>query len=104
MKAFGALTESVPLSDAAPDRRPAPGRSALDAVQEAQVPWLLALIPVGSLVMAGLLILMLGRFVALPPPPPSPEAGLDQPDLGAPAVDEIGDDEWVVRVGPAYTR
>ena len=104
MKVLEALTESVQLSNAGPDRRPAPEHSALGAVQDAQVPWLLALVPIGSLVMAGLLILMLARFVALPSVPPSAESGLDAHDLEMPTADEIGGDEWVVRVGPAYSR
>ena len=69
------------------------------------MPWLLALVPVGSFVMAGLLVLMLARFVAVPAVPPSTESSLDEiPDFGMSAADEAEGDPWVLRLGPEYTR
>ena len=55
MKRVGALTGSAPLSDLARPRGPAIERTAIDAARDEPVPWLLALIPLGFLVMAGLL-------------------------------------------------
>jgi hypothetical protein len=106
MKLVGALTESAPLSDLAPNRGPAIERAAIDdAAPDAPVPWLLALIPVGSLVMAGLLVLLLARFVAMPVIPPSIESSLDDAlDLGMPTADEVEGDAWVRRVGLEFTR
>jgi len=80
-------------------------RSAVDAAPDAPGPWLLALIPVGSFVMAGLLVLMLARLVAVPTVPPSTESSLDEtPDFGMSIADETGGDPWVLRLGPEYTR
>lgn len=95
MKRVGARTKSAPLGDLAPARGPAITRAAIDAVRDAQVPWLLVLIPVSLLVMAGLLVLVLARFVAMPAVPPSIESSLDEaPDLGMPSTSEVKGDAW----------
>jgi hypothetical protein len=105
MKLVGALTESAPLEDLAPNPGPAIERAAIDAAPDAPVPWLLALIALGSLALAGLLVLMLARFVAIPVVPPRVESSLDEAtDLGLPTADELEGDAWVLRVGPEYTR
>jgi hypothetical protein len=105
MKLVAGLTQSVSLSDLAPNRGPTIERVTTDATQDELVPWLLALIPVGSLVMAVLLVLMLKMFVATPPVPSSIESSLDEdPDLGIPTAGEVDGDPWVLRVRPAFTR
>jgi hypothetical protein len=105
MKPVGALIESAPLEDLAPPRRPAIERAPIEAAPDAPVPWLLALIPLGSLALAGLLVLMLTRFVAMPAVLPGLESSFDEAlDLGLPAGDEFEGDAWVLRAGPEYTR
>lgn len=105
MKRVGALTESAPLGDLAPARGPAIERAAIDAARDAPVPWLLVLIPVALLVMAGLLVLVLEMVVAMPAGPPSIESSLDEaPDLCMPSESGVKGDAWVLRVGPEYTR
>ena len=104
MKLVAGLTQSVSLSDLAPNGGPTIERITTDATQEEAGPWLLALIPVGSLVIAGLLILMLKMCVATPPVPSSIEASLDEDDLGIPTAGEVEGDPWVLRVRPAFTR
>ena len=104
MKLVAGLTQSVSLSDLAHNGGPTIERITTDATQEEARPWLLALIPVGSLVIAGLLILMLKMCAATPPVPSSIESSLDEDDLGIPTADEVEGDPWVLRVRPAFTR
>jgi|SRR6185369_16866909 hypothetical protein len=105
MKRVGALTGSAPLSDLARPRGPAIERTAIDAARDEPVPWLLALIPLGFLVMAGLLVLVLTRFVAMPPVPASIETSLGEArDLRTTPADEVESDAYILRVGPEYTR
>jgi hypothetical protein len=107
MKLVGALTESDPLEDLAPNHGPAIERAAIDAAPDPSVPWLLALIPLGSLAVAALLVLALSRVVAIPVVPPSVESSFDGAlDLGLPTTDEVERDAWVPlpRVGPQHTR
>ena len=61
MKA-GALTESARREELVTKRGPVIERPVIDTVLDAPVPWLLTLIPVGSLVVAGLLTAMLAWF------------------------------------------
>ena len=105
MKLVAGLTQAVSLSDLVHNGGPTIERITTDATQEEAGPWLLALIPVGSLVVAGLLVLMLKLCVATPPVPSSIEASLDEdPDLGIPTAGEVDGDPWVLRVRPAFTR
>jgi hypothetical protein len=105
MKRVGVLIQSAPLSDQAPVRGPAIERAATDTARDAQIPWLLALIPVGSLAVAGLLVLALTRLVAMPAVPPSIGSSLDEAlDLGIPTADEVECEACILRVGPEYTR
>jgi hypothetical protein len=105
MKLDAGLTQSISLSDLAPNGGPTVEHITTDASRDEAAPWLLALIPVGSLVVAGLLVLMLKLCVATPPVPSSIEASLDEdPDLGIPTASEVDGDPWVLRVRPAFTR
>ena len=105
MKLDAGLTQSISLSDLAPNGRPTVEYITTDATRDEAGPWLLALIPVGSLVVAGLLILMLKLCVATPSIPSSIESRLDEDsDLGIPTAGEVDGDPWVLRVRPAFTR
>jgi hypothetical protein len=105
MKLVAGLTQSISLSDLAPNGSPTIEHITTDATRDEAGPWLLALIPVGSLVVAGLLVLMLKMCVATPPVPSSIELNLDEdPDLGIPTAGEVDGDPWVLRVRPAFTR
>jgi hypothetical protein len=100
---FGALTESARREEPSAKRRPVIERPAIDTVLDSPVPWLLTLIPVGSLVVAGLLTAVLAWFAT--PVPPSLEPSLEEAsDLGLPTTDEVECDGWVWRVGATYTR
>ena len=102
MKA-GALTESARHEELATKRTPVFERPVIDIVLDAPVPWLLTLIPVGSLVVAGLLTATLA-WLATPTLTPSEPSTEEAPDLSLPITDEVECDGWVWRVGPAYTR
>jgi hypothetical protein len=97
MKRVGALTESAALSHLVPARGPARERAATDAARDARVPWLLVLLPVVLLVLAGLLTLILTTFVAMPAGPTMGSSFGDARDLGE-------GDASVLHVGPAHTR
>jgi hypothetical protein len=100
----GALTESARREEPSAKRGPVIERPAIDTVLNAPVPWLLTLIPVGSLVVAGLLTAVLAWF-ATPTVTPTVEPDLEEAsDLGLPTTDEVECDGWVWRVGPTYTR
>ena len=107
----GALTESARREELVTKRGPVIERPVIDTVLDpvidtvldAPVPWLLTLIPVGSLVVAGLLIAMLAWF-ATPTVTPSESSTEEAPDLGLPTTDEVECDGWIWRVGPTYTR
>ena len=99
----GALTESARHEELATKRGPVFERPVIDTVLDAPVPWLLTLIPVGSLVVAGLLTAMLAWF-ATPTITPSEPSIEEAPDLGLPTTDEVECDGWIWRVGPTYTR
>jgi|RhiMethySRZTD1v2_1073278.scaffolds.fasta_scaffold731790_3 hypothetical protein len=99
----GALTESARREKVATKRWPVFERPVIDTVLDAPVPWLLTLIPVGSLVVAGLLTAMLAWF-ATPTVKPSEPSTEEAPDLGLPMTDEVECDGWIWRVGPTYTR
>lgn len=102
----GGVDQVVRVREAAPEWRAVPARRESRAADGAQVPWLLTLLPVGSLVAAGLVLLLLSRFVPTSPPPRGPATSLSEhPDLGAPAMDTAADGEfWAMRVGPMVTR
>jgi hypothetical protein len=100
----GALTESARHEELATKRGPVFERPVIDTVLDAPVPWLLTLIPFGSLVVAGLLTAVLAWF-ATPTVTPTVEPDLEEAsDLGLPTTDEVECDGWVWRVGPTYTR
>ena len=99
----GALTESARREKVATKRGPVFERPVIDTVLDAPVPWLLTLIPVGSLVMACLLTAMLAWF-ATPTVKPSESSTEEAPDLGLPITDEVECDGWIWRAGPTYTR
>ena len=103
MKLDAGLTQSISLSDLAPNGCPTVEHITTDATRDEAGPWLLAVIPVGSLVVAGLLTAMLAWFAtpAITPSEPSTE---EAPDLGLPTADEVECDGWIWRVGPTYTR
>jgi hypothetical protein len=76
-------------------------RAATDTHREVPIPWALALIPVGALAVAGLVVLGLARFAATPAVPAGIEASLDE--AGAvciPSEDEFEGDACFPRVGP----
>jgi hypothetical protein len=105
MKRVGALTESIPLSERAHQRRPATERAAQDVPRDKPIPWLLALIPIGLLVVAGLLTLGLTMLVAIPTIPPRVDLIVDESHgLGMPVVNEVEGDGGSLPVGPGYTR
>jgi hypothetical protein len=105
MKRVGALTESIPLSERARPRRPATERAAQDVPRDEPVPWLLALIPLGLLVVAGLLTLALTMLVAIPTIPQRVELIVDESHgLGMPIVNEVEGDGGSLPLGPGYTR
>jgi hypothetical protein len=100
----GALTESAVRENVAPARGAAIERAARSTVLHAPVPSLLALIPVGSLVVAALLVAMLS-WLARPTVTPSVESSLEEaPDLSLPTMDEVECDGRFWRVGPTFTR
>ena len=68
-------------------------------------PWLVV-IPVISLMMAGLLIMVLSTFVAAPPLSPSPSSSDadEEVQVNLPVIDEIEVGETTVRLGPAFSR
>jgi hypothetical protein len=100
----GALTESAHREELAAKRGPVIERPPIDTGLDAPVPWLLTLIPVGSLVVAGLLTAVLAWFAA-PTVTPSVEPSLEEDsDLSLPTTEEVEYDGWVWRVGPTYTR
>jgi len=70
------------------------------------LPRWLVLIPVVSLMMAGLLIMVLSTFVPAPPPSPSPASFTadEEVQVDLPVIDEIEVGETMVRLGPAFTR
>ena len=103
MKLDAGLTQSISLSDLAPNGRPTVEHITTDATRDEAGPWLLAVIPVGSLVVAGLLTAMLAWF-ATPTVKPSEPSTEEAPDLGLPMTDEVECDGWIWRVGPTYTR
>ena len=105
MKRVGALTESIPLSERAHQRRPATERAAPDVPRDEPIPWLLALIPLGLLVVAGLLTLALTMLVAIPTIPPRADLIVDESHgLGMPVVNEVEGDGGSLPLGPGYTR
>jgi hypothetical protein len=99
-----ALTESAPRKELASKGGSAIEHAVIGAALDAPVPWLLALVPVTLLVVAGLLLAMLAWF-ARPTVTPSVESSLaEAPDLRLPTTDEVERDEWVWRVAPTYSR
>jgi len=71
-------------------------------------PWLVV-IPVISLMMAGLLIMVLSTFVKAPPRPPGPSSSdadekVQEAQGDLPVIDEIDVGETMVRLGPAFSR
>jgi hypothetical protein len=100
----GALAGSAVREDVAPARGAAIERTASSTPLPASVPCLLALIPVGSLVVAALLVAMLA-WLARPTVTPSVESSLEEAsDLGLPTIDEVECDGRIWRVGPTFTR
>jgi hypothetical protein len=99
----GALTESARREKVATKRGPIFERPVIDTVLDAPVPWLLTLIPIGALVVAGLLTAMLAWF-ATPTVTPSEPSTEEAPDLGLLTTDGVECDGWIWRVGPTYTR
>jgi hypothetical protein len=101
----GAPARSADLGEMAPGRRPVTVLRALDAPRGTPVPWLLVLFPVGSLVMAALLTLVLAWFVPAPRISqrlePRPDTTVD---VEPPTVDDTGNEEWTTRRGPASAR
>jgi len=70
--------------------------------------WLVVL-PVISLMIAGLLIMMLSTFVKAPPRPPGPSSSdadekVQEAQGDLPVIDEIDVGETMVRLGPAFSR
>ena len=103
MKRVGALTESIPLSERARQRRPATERAAQDVARDEPIPWLLALIPLGLLVVAGLLTLGLTMLVAIPTIPLRVDLIVDESHgLVMPVVNEVEGDGGSLTVGPGY--
>jgi len=101
MDIVGALIESPRVRTAGPNAAAVVARRALAVAQRAQLPWLLALLPVGSLVAAGLLVLVLSRLVPVSPPPPDVPIA----DFAEPAATSLNDnDDWTITFEPMYTR
>jgi hypothetical protein len=89
--------------DHAPARGSALERAATNAGREVPIPWALALIPVGALAMAGLLVLGLARFVAIPAAPSGIEASLgESSDVCTPSEDEFEGEACFPGVGPEW--
>jgi hypothetical protein len=104
MDVIGELIASPRIRIVGPNRRAMAARRAFAAARRAQLPWLLALLPVGSLVAAGLLALLLSRFVPMTPAPPAADVtAVEFVGPTATSVDADGD-EWFVPAQPAYTR
>jgi hypothetical protein len=100
-----AFTDAEHATCGVHQRRTHGRRSAIHRGQDLSVEWLLALIPVGSLVMAGLLAILLAWSVAMPVVPSSFGSATDTAvDVPTPTVDEVHNDGGPVRFGPAYTR
>jgi hypothetical protein len=100
----GALTQSVVRENVAPARGAAIARAARSTPLHVPGPCLLTLIPVGSLVLAGLLVAMLA-WLARPTITPSVGSSLEEAsDLGLPTIEEVECDGRVWRVGPTFTH
>jgi len=84
----------------------APPRSAGAAVARPRSPRLLVLVPLGLMVMLGLLVIalswMVGGLGPAPTPPPA-RADVDV-ELTVPVIDETEVGETMVRLGPAFMR
>ena len=103
MDIVGELIDSS-LIRTEPKRRAMAARRAIEAVQHAQVPWLLALLPVGSLLVAGLLVMLLTYLVPMSPAAREPDVvHAERVDPTAPSVDSAGD-EWIVDIRSVHTR
>ena len=99
MDVVGELIESVRVRTATPKPRAMAARRAFATAHRAQLPWLLALLPLGSLVAAGLLVILLSRFVAVSPTPPAPD--VSAVDVVEPAATPLdGNDDWSVTFEP----
>ena len=99
----GALTPSAVCEEPTPTRGAASERAA-DTSRSVPGPSLSALVPVGSLVVAGLLVAMLA-WLARPTLTSTVDSSLEEaPDLGLPTADEVECDGSVWRVGPTVTR
>jgi len=104
MRRVGALTESAPRRDVAPARGRAIELARIDAAPDTPIPWLLTLLPLGALAMAGLLVLVLG-FVTMAAVPPRIESTLGEAHtLGMPSADGREGHAPVLRVGPEPPR
>lgn len=80
-------------------------RPPIDRPRNASMPWLPVLIVVGALVMAGVLIVVLARLVALPAGPSSVAPGpAPLSHSRKPPVETSETEEWSGRPGPAYAR
>lgn len=103
MEAAGESAELLQLRDIAPTRRIVARPRTVASTPPVQVPLLLALLPAGSLVVAGLLIVLLAWFVPTSPVPPDARPGVANPVEVGPAVDGTGD-ERIAHFQPMYVR
>jgi hypothetical protein len=104
MGVVGELIESPGGRPAAPNPQAMAAWRAFAVARRAQLPWLLALLPVGSLVAAALLVLLLSRFVPIAPAPPVADVTAVESVQPAATPTDADGDEWFVPARPAYTR
>src|SRR5262245_22822478 len=103
MKAVETLSESPDLDERATERGLATISGATDATRHAAVTWSMALIPVVSLVIVGVVLLLLTRL-ALTPEFPTIESSRDETSVDLPTAVEVESDARVLRIAPVYTR
>ncbi len=95
----------TPVDSVAPGRQPAAARPPIDRTRGTPVPWLLVLIVIGALAMAGVLIVVLARLVVLAPiapgttPGPAPLSRSQNP-----GADDGATPEWTGVSDPKYAR
>jgi len=102
MKRVETLTDWAAPRSRTRRRGPAVPRRIVHTVPDVPRPSLLGLIPFGSLVVAGFILLLLAWILMVPVVRPDPETAVEAPDL--PTAEEIDGATPIWRVGPALTR
>lgn len=106
MSVFRALGARRPAAAPAPARGHVTDHATPRTASDQRVPRWLVLVPLGLMVMLGLLVIalswMVGGLEPAPTPPPA-RADVDV-ELTVPVIDETEVGETMVRLGPAFMR